>query len=165
MRACAMEEAVLEATRAMSHTPLPDAVLDHVAACDGCRDLHLVALSLQQDRAEVIAQARVPSAGQVWWRAELRARHEAAAIAARPITVASGLAVACAVGLLASLTGVLAWWLRDLLAVSTVVTGLLASLAPAGWAMPTGAWLAAWLVAGAMLLGAPVVLYVALRDE
>ncbi len=165
MRTCALEETVLAATRAMSHDALPDSVLEHLAECDGCREIHVLASSLQEERAEVLRQARVPSAGQVWWRAELRARHEAATVAARPITVVSGLAAACVVGVLASLTGVLAWWLRDVLALPAVVTELVASITPGHWALPTGMWLGVWLLAAALLVGAPVMLYVALRDE
>ena len=37
---------------------------------------------------ETLADTRLPAAGQVWWRAQMRARHEAAAVAARPVMVA-----------------------------------------------------------------------------
>ena len=40
---------------------------------------------------ETLADTRLPSAGQVWWRAQVRARHEAAAVAARPVMVAQAL--------------------------------------------------------------------------
>jgi len=39
-------------------------------------------------------QARVPSAGLVWWKAELRARREAVRVASRPITLVTGVAIA-----------------------------------------------------------------------
>jgi hypothetical protein len=47
-------------------------------------------------------EARVPSAAHVWWRAQMRARQEAAAAAARPIAVAQGVAAASAAGLAAA---------------------------------------------------------------
>ena len=164
-RACPHEEAVLAATLADARAPLPDAVVAHLAACDSCRELHIVATALQHDHAASLAQVRVPSAGQVWWRAELRARQEAAAAATRPITVATGLAVASLLGLLVSLGGAIAWWLQDSLAMPAMLTGLVATLSAAAWSAPTGLRLAVWFAAGAMLLATPVVLYMALRDE
>lgn len=143
----------------------PDDVLAHLATCEGCRELHLLVTTLQHEHADALAQARIPSAGQVWWRAELRARHEAAATAARPITVVTGLAAASLLGLLASLAGVIAWWLQDWWTSSAVGGGLLATLSPAAWAEPSGLRLGVWLVAGALLVATPVLLYVALRDD
>ena len=46
----------------------------------------------------------LPSAGQVWWRAELRARHEAARLAQRPVLAVQ--VVAAVVFLAAVATGV-----------------------------------------------------------
>jgi hypothetical protein len=156
---------VLAATLDGTRAPWPDAIVAHLAACDSCRELHVVATALQHDHADALARVRVPSAGQVWWRAELRARHEAAAAAARPITVATGLAVASLLGLLASLGGAIAWWLQDSLAMSAVLTGLVATWSSAASSAPTGLRLAVWFAAGAMLIATPVVLYLALRDE
>ena len=163
-RACAHEDAVLaaalDATRAT-----PDDLAAHLEACDSCRDLHTIASALHDDNAVALAEAHVPSAGQAWWRAELRARQEATALAARPITVATGIAAAAVVGLLASLTGVLAWWLQDWLGKSTVLQALADLMVVGAWGAPTGLRLAIWLCAGAMLVATPVLLYVALRDE
>ena len=41
----------------------------------------------------------MPAAGQIWWRAAVRARLEAAQAATRPLTWFHGIAGACAVGL------------------------------------------------------------------
>jgi len=163
-RACAHEDAILAA--ALDATRMaPDDVVAHLEACDSCRDLHTIASALHDDHAVALAEARVPSAGQAWWRAELRARQEATALAARPITVATGIAAAAVIGLLASLTGVLAWWLQDGLGQSTVLQALGHVLVAGPWGAPTGLRLAVWLCAGAMLVATPVLLYVALRDE
>ena len=66
----------------------PAALREHVAACPVCADLALVASGLQAEgnaaRADM-ASIPLPSAGQVWWRAELRARQEKAVLAQRPI--------------------------------------------------------------------------------
>jgi hypothetical protein len=66
----------------------PAALREHVSACPVCADLALVASGLHAEgdaaRAD-IASIPLPSAGQVWWRAELRARQEKAQLAQRPI--------------------------------------------------------------------------------
>jgi hypothetical protein len=77
----------------------------HVASCAACRDLALVAGSLRRDACDVGRDATPPSSAIVWWRAQMRARQEAAHAADRPITVVQGLAIACAAGLLLGLTG------------------------------------------------------------
>ena len=174
-RACAFEDAVLsdalDTTRATA-----DDLVAHLDACEGCRDLHAIASALHDDHAVALAEAHVPSAGQVWWRAELRARQEATTLAARPITVATGIAAAAIIGLLASLTGALAWWLQDSPAFTLratadkpitgsameAVANLL--LGAAGGEF-TGLRLVIWLCAGAMLIATPVLLYMAFRDE
>jgi hypothetical protein len=107
----------------------------------------------------------VASAGQAWWRAELRARQEATALAARPITVATGIAAAALIGLLVSLTGVLAWWLEDSRVSSTTIQAVADLMVASTWGAPTGLRVAIWLCAGAMLVATPLLLYVALRDE
>ncbi len=150
MRTCAHEASVLAATRAMPARPMPDALLAHMAECDDCRELHVVASVLRADRDDAVAHARIPSAGQVWWRAELRARHDAAAAATRPITVVSGLAAACLVGLLASLAGVLAVWLQQ---------------AVGAWPALSASRLAVWFALAAVVVATPLVLLFVLREE
>ena len=164
MRACAHEDAVL--TAALDSTGvMPDDVVAHLGSCDSCRDLHTIASALQDDNAVALAEAHVPSAGQTWWRAELRARQEATALATRPITVATGIAAAAVIGLLASLTGVVAWWLQDTMGTPTAFQAVAELMVASAWGEPTGLRLAVWLCAGAMLVATPVLLYVALRDE
>jgi hypothetical protein len=76
-----------------------DELKQHAEECEICRDVVAVArlLSSEQERARF--EARVPAAGQVWWRAAVRARLEAAHAAARPMTWLHGIAGACALGL------------------------------------------------------------------
>lgn len=164
-RPCLQEDAVLAAALEAPRAPLTPDLAAHLADCDSCRDLHTIASALQDDQAEALAEARVPSAGQAWWRAELRARQEATAVATRPITVATGLAAACLVGLLASVAGVLSWWLRDWLVMPAGVQSVAAGLGTAAESAPTSLRLALWLVAGVLLVATPVMLYVATRDE
>ena len=164
-RGCPREDAVLAAALEASDAPMPSELADHLAACEKCRDLHVIASALQDDHASELAEARVPSAGQTWWRAELRARQEAAVVAARPITVVTGVAIACLVGLLASVTGVIAWWLRDSLGTPAAQWLTSEASAVSAWALPDGARVLLWLVAGVLLLATPVVLYMAFREE
>jgi hypothetical protein len=87
---------------------------DHVESCAVCSQVLEVALALHDDREAAYQHADVPSAGLVWWRAELRARQEALRAASRPITFVQALGVAAAVGMgLALLSH--AWpWLKQL---------------------------------------------------
>src|SRR5947209_20452750 len=55
----------------------------HIAACEPCRDLFDVARSVVDDRAVLMRDAHLPSAGLVWWRANMRAQREAAQAAGR----------------------------------------------------------------------------------
>jgi hypothetical protein len=80
----------------------------HAATCAICRDVVDVASALRDDAFDARHEARVPSAGLVWWRATIRARAEASRVAERPLTVAQGIAGACAVGVACGLAGV-AW--------------------------------------------------------
>ena len=71
---------------------------NHVAACPICRDLAEVSQAVQESYSAARRDASVPSAGIVWWRAELRARREAVRTASRPIKIVQAVAGACAVG-------------------------------------------------------------------
>ena len=163
-RDCAHEDAVLAAALDPA-SAAPADVTAHLASCDSCREFHTIASALHDDNAVALAEARVPSAGQAWWRAELRARQEAAELAARPITVATAIAAAALIGLMASLTGALAWWLQGSSGMSTTLHAIAELMLAGAWGEPTGVRLAIWLCAGAMLVATPVLLYVALRDE
>lgn len=162
--ACHREDAVLAAALETPRAPLSDELAAHLAQCDDCRNLHTIASALHDDHAAALADARVPSAGQTWWRAELRARQEAAALAARPITVVSGLAAACLVGALASVAGVLVWWLQGALVspAAQMLVGTTSMSAEPGYSVLR---LAVWLTVAALLVAMPVLLYVALREE
>lgn len=83
-------------------------VRDHLATCAICAEIAAVADALRADHQEACREARVPSAGAVWWRATIRARAEAARSVSQPITILQGIAGACGVGLAAALVGV-AW--------------------------------------------------------
>ena len=143
MTPCRYETDVLAAVADGSWDHATDELKAHVTTCRTCSDLALVSQLLKTDHAAMVAQANVPSAGQVWWRAQMRARAEAAEAAARPLFVAQALACAAVVGLLVAL-----------------VT----------WLWPAGGWhfvatapselsLTTWVAIGAWVVIAPVALY------
>ena len=108
-RTCACEEAILTA---VSSGVWPEGcdreLVMHAESCEICSDVTVIAPALRDDYLATHADARVPSAGQIWWRAAVRARLEAVHAASRPITWAQGLAAAGAIGLLVALIGT-AW--------------------------------------------------------
>ena len=65
----------------------------------------IVAEAIAAEAALTRMEAAPPSSAIVWWRAQMRARQEAARVAARPITIVHALAIACGVGLAVSLVG------------------------------------------------------------
>jgi hypothetical protein len=94
---CPREQEVLDAI-ASGRWPdrLEDDLTLHVNGCGFCKDLGLVADALSADFSSAIEQARVPTAGLVWWRAEIRARQESLRVASRPITLAHYIGCGCA---------------------------------------------------------------------
>jgi len=118
-------------------------IREHVASCPVCADVLQVAEAMTAIEQETLADTRLPAAGQVWWRAQVRARHEAAAVAARPVMVAQAVGAAAAVGLVA---GVVSWqW---------------TAIAHAAFDLGLIAWLG---VAMAAVLG-PLAIYAAVRE-
>ncbi len=104
---CPREVEVLEATRSGDW---PEELRSHSALCSVCADVVLVAGVLLQEGTQVSSLPSLPSAGFVWWKAQLRARREAAQRAAEPIAIVERLAWGC--GVLA-LLGLAFWqWAR-----------------------------------------------------
>ena len=73
----------------------------HADACTVCREGVAVAMALRADR-EHLNGASIPAAGQVWWRAAIRARAEAAHAAVRPMVWLQAVTGAAAVGAMAA---------------------------------------------------------------
>jgi hypothetical protein len=127
---------------------------DHAATCAVCAEVLETAEAMIAIEAETLADTRLPSAGQVWWRSQVRARHEAARVAAWPILFAQAVGAACVVGLLA---GFISWqWPAISQAAGAWVGQPLAS-----FELPVAAWLG---LAMAVLLG-PLAIYVAVSRE
>ena len=165
---CACEQAVIEAVGAGGWPDRADAELRaHVAACAVCREVADVACLLQEERDEAWREAQVPSSGLVWWRAEMRARAEAARVASRPMTVVQGLALGTVAVALVAGIGVWSGWAGQWM-------GWLQSLGPTTveWRVAAGSNLATIaqhgvliaIVAGVLAL-VPIAAYVATSDR
>jgi hypothetical protein len=106
---CPVETEVLSAVLAGRW---PDACSEelsrHALACQTCGEVATVASALRDERELLRYDVQVPAAGQVWWRATVRARLEGAEAAARPMTWSHGIAAACAAGFAVASAG-MAW--------------------------------------------------------
>jgi hypothetical protein len=138
-----------------------DALRAHAAECAVCRDVVAVAEPLVAERAAAFAEAAPPSSAIVWWRAQARARQEAARAASEPITVVHGIAIACGAGLLAA--AITIWfrgWHASLGSAQSMVTNLaiaIAALDPR--------WITLLVMMVAWILIAPIVAYLVLRED
>jgi hypothetical protein len=102
MKTCDREPEVLEA---VFHNRLSEELRAHAASCAVCGDVMTVASVVHTDFDRAQRQAAVPTPEIVWWRAQMRARQDAARRAARPILFTQALAIAAVIGLLISLAG------------------------------------------------------------
>jgi len=110
---CANEQAVTELLQSGRWPEACDAALrSHVESCAVCSEVVLVARLLQEANASLLADVKLPDAGLVWWKAQLRARREAAELATRPIALAERFGLACG---MAVLLAFIAWKRADFL--------------------------------------------------
>lgn len=121
----------------------------HIAACDSCRELYDVARSVVDDRAALMRDAHPPSAGLVWWRANMRAQREAARAAVRAGSVIQVVLLITAIVVALAILGIS-------IDVQTVTRSIVASART--FVIPLLA-LAAWLIL------APVAVYFAVTEK
>ncbi len=138
----------------------------HLAECEPCRDLALVVSALRSERDRARREAPAPSAGLVWWRAELRERQEAARRATAPVTLVHAAALVAVLIVAVVSFSTLARWagtaslteMLPTLPTWSETAQSLADLSPVlRWALALGA--TAWLILG------PVALYLTLRRD
>ena len=137
-----------------------------MASCAICADLVDVATALLDDHEVAWNDAHVPPSGVVWWRAQLRAREEAARAAARPLAFIQGVAASVAVWLVLALVravppGYVSTWRGWVMGLVPAITVRMPDMATVTGAVPLSilVLLAAWL------LLAPVAIYFAVVDE
>jgi len=159
-----------DALAAMTAGPEPELsneeLRQHADACESCREMVTVVTALRSERDRVRRSAPVPSAGLVWWRAQLRQRQQAALKATAPVTAIHAAAIVAVV----ALTVVLA----------TSVAPFVGTPSLSGWLPQVPSWVDAprtlttdfpmlryglMLGATAWLILGPVALYFALRRE
>jgi hypothetical protein len=167
---CPHEQDVLDALAAKRWPARCDEELRaHVAACTLCTDLIEVSSALLDEQESAWHEARVPPSSVVWWRAQIRAREEAARSAARPVAFMQGVAASLALWIAVVVLRALPWpempdwrgWVTGLVpSVSVPDFSTLAAAVPGGWVL-----LALVLVLGTWLVLAPVAIYFAATDE
>ena len=127
----------------------------------------IVADAIAAEAALARREAAPPSSAIVWWRAQMRARQEAAKAAERPITIVHALAIACCCGLALSLVGTLIAGVRGSASwLSGVYASLSALAAPLAAIDLTSRWV--MLPMTAMLVSivvASIAAYVIFADE
>lgn len=147
---CRYESEILDAV-ASGRWPerLSTELHDHVTSCSICSELAMVSSIYRDDYASAMDEVRVPSAGLVWWKSELRARREAVRVASRPITLVTGIAGVGAIAVLA-------------LVILTVAKGVdIAAISAFVVAQP----LVLWLALAVVLALTPIALYFVYSDE
>jgi hypothetical protein len=132
---CENESRVIEAVR----TGRWDAALQqHVGQCEFCADAALAARVLNDMRAVDEAEARIPDAGLMWWKAQLLAKQRAAERATQPINFIERFAyvwaVVCAVGVCIWHEHAIRAWLASL------ASGPLSLKLGSSWSFTSRAW-------------------------
>ena len=144
-----------------------DSLVSHAAHCPTCREVAQVSVLLREDVDHARVEMVVPAAGQIWWRAAVRARLESTHAAARPMTWMHAITGAIVLGVF--LAAVTAVW-PMLPGVITTIRALSLELFPSpevtkaiagGLAQIAG--LA--IIAAALMVIAPLALYFALSDD
>jgi hypothetical protein len=165
--ACIHEDDVVAAVLSRRWDVASEELKLHASACEICRDVAAVAQLLSSDQERARQQVRVPAAGQVWWRAAIRARLEAAHAAERPMTWLHGIAGACALGLAWAVIGMTWPSLREvggwLLTQTVGADSSLGDLAAVVTAMLQNSLPLAFVVAACLIL-APIAFFLALSD-
>ena len=140
----------------------------HVATCSACREVTTITGLLREDQATSLSDVRVPAAGQIWWRAAIRARMEAAHTVSRPLTWMQGVAGAAIAGLAIALFGVVWPFVRAGMNWAGTLIGLInpgaADVAPLLHTAVQQA-LPLLLFAGAFVIITPIALYFALSEK
>lgn len=164
---CIHEQRIVNAVLSGSWPDADEDLAAHAAQCGVCSEVVEVAVVLRADHEQSRDDAHVPVAGQVWWRAAVRARLESAQAATRPMTWLHGMTAAITIGVMLALAG-MAWpslvggaeWARD--TVTPLVTNAEVS-GVVGGVLRQSVFIA--VGAAACLLLAPILLYFVLSNE
>jgi hypothetical protein len=164
---CARETEVVNAVLAGAWPDRCDEALTaHASHCEICGEVAAVAGVIREANESERRDVQVPVAGQVWWRAAVRARLETSHAATQPMTWLHGITAALVIGVMLAVAG-MAWpsIATGFDAAKTAGTTLLTSEAVTAIAGPLRMILLIALAAGAVLVIAPIAIYLALSDE
>jgi hypothetical protein len=144
-----------------------DSLVAHAAHCVTCREVAQVSMLLHEDVDHARIDVVVPAAGQIWWRAAVRARLESTHAAARPMTWMHAITGAIVLGVF--LAAVTAVWPMLPGAIHTIRASVV-EVFPSpevGKAIAGGMTQIAGLaiIAAALMVIAPLALYFALSDD
>jgi hypothetical protein len=144
-----------------------DALVAHAMACDACREVAAIATLIHDDSERSRYEVHVPAAGQVWWRAAIRARLDSTQASTRPITWLHATTAAVAIGVMLAAIGVTWPMLMPLLEHGWTIAAAYFPSADVASAVASGLRLSAMLglIAAAILVVAPLALYFALSRE
>lgn len=120
---------------------------EHLDECSTCGELHQLAGALLEDRVVAVKEAAVPSAGTMWWRMQMRQRHDAQAAARRSLFIGQALTLTIALALVGAFFG----------------TDLIAGVKSAVHAVRVSTPLL--VLVGSWLLLAPIAGWVAIRQK
>lgn len=85
-----------------------ESLVAHAATCEICGEVAAITTLIHDDSERSRYDVQVPAAGQVWWRAAIRARLETTEASMRPLTWMHGITAAIALGVLLAI-GTAAW--------------------------------------------------------
>lgn len=164
---CPREQDVLEALAAQRWPRRCDEDLrTHVAGCAICTDLIEVVRPLLEEQSAAADEVKVPPAAIVWWGAQIRARHEAARAAARPMTiaqaVAAGSVLAIAVALVVTGWARLDSWRTAIVSLVATVTAQRGEFSVP--ALPDWAFLVVLALGASLVLGT-IAIYFVVSEE
>jgi hypothetical protein len=165
---CAHEPLVVEAVLSGRWPErCDDELVTHARQCEVCREVAMLAVLIHDDHERARYEVHVPAAGQVWWRAAIRARMESTQTAMRPMTWMHAVTAAITIGLLlAGLTA--AWPLLSPLSerILAMALGFIPNAEVAA-ALASGARQMAivGLIAVAVLVAAPLAVYYVLSGD
>ena len=144
-----------------------DSLVTHAAHCVTCGEVAQVSMVLREDVDHARIDVIVPAAGQIWWRAAVRARLESTHAAARPMSWMHAITGAIVLGVfLAAITAV--WPMLP--GVINVIRATSREVLPSpevARAIAGGLTQIAGLaiIAAAIMVIAPLALYFALSDD
>ena len=164
---CQFEQELLDAIAAQRWPGKAEAALrEHVSGCALCSDVAEIAGAFFDDRDCARAEAVVPSASGVWWRAQIRAREEAARTAARPLLVFQAIATIVAAVVAIALAPAASTWVRgSLAAIGAAELGSLTGNINLSWVLSAAIYTTLPLIAvGLWVVLAPVLVYLALDE-